>query len=236
MMRSELRSCSGFTLLELLVAIAIFAFLGAMAYGGLTAMLRSADGSVEARERLAALQRGLRILDDDLTYVVQRGARDGLGSPRPAFLGSNGEGILLELTRSVRPNEALAPAPLERVRYVLREQAVLRESWNPPDAARLEPDTVLTLWPQIETIAFEFLDSNMRPHPVWPPPNAAEPNLMPRAVALQLSPKQGESYQQLSLLPEFPLAPKRSPSAATKAASNPVQAPPAPPPARTEDD
>ena len=35
----------GFTLLELLVAMAIFAFIGVMAYGGLAAMIKNSEGS-----------------------------------------------------------------------------------------------------------------------------------------------------------------------------------------------
>jgi len=67
------KATHGFTLLELLVAMAIFAFIGIMAYGGLAAMIKNSEGSREAREQLAETQRGLRVLDDDLSMVINRG-------------------------------------------------------------------------------------------------------------------------------------------------------------------
>ncbi|MEW6766158.1 MAG: type II secretion system minor pseudopilin GspJ [Pseudomonadota bacterium] len=196
---------SGFTLLELLVAIAVFAFLAAMAYGGLSAMMRTAEGTGAAREGLAQLQRGLRVLDEDMRYVINRGARDGLGTPQPAFAsGSDGQ-TLLEFTRTSRPREGLQPAPLERVRYWLDGTTLVRQSWSPPDAARLEPDTVLTLWRDVESIRLDFIDASLQSRPVWPPPNVNIPGL-PRAVDLRLRLKASEEFRRLMVLPEFPAA------------------------------
>jgi len=196
---------SGFTLLELLVAIAVFALLAALAYGGLNAMMRTAQGTSEAREGLAQLQRGLRVLDEDMRYVIARGARDGLGAPQPAFASGSDGHALLDFTRSVRPREGFQPAPLERVRYWLDGATLVRQSWNPPDAARLEPDTELILWREVEAIRFDFLDASLQSRPAWPPPNVDTPGL-PRAIELRLRLKDNEELRRLMVLPEFPAA------------------------------
>lgn len=195
----------GFTLLELLVALAIFAFLGAMAYGGLAAMLRTAEGTGAAREELAALQRGLRLLEEDMTFVLDRKARDGLGTTRPSFMSGTDGQTLLEFSRSTRPREGLMPAPVERLRYVLDGGNLIRQSWNPPDAARLEPDMSVTLWRDVESISFTFLDAGLQTASSWPPPNVENPGL-PRGVEMRLQLKGQGELHRLLLLPELPPA------------------------------
>lgn len=193
----------GFTLLELLVALAIFAFLGAMAYGGLNAMLRTSQGATEAREALAAEQRALRILEEDMAFVLDRPVRDGLGSPHLALMSGRDGETLLEFTRASRARAELLPAPMERVRYLLKDGLLVRQSWNPPDAARLEPDFSLTLWRDVESVTVGFLDQGMTTHTSWPPPTTEKPGL-PRAVEIRLKPRGQAEIRHLMPLPEFP--------------------------------
>lgn len=190
----------GFTLLELLVAMAIFAFIGIMAYGGLAAMIKNSEGSRGAREQLAEVQRGLRVLDDDLSMVINRPVRDGLGSPQLALMSGRDGTTLLELTRTARVREGFAPAPFSRIRYRLEGEALLRDEWNPPDAAQLEPDQVLTLWPNVTQAVFRFL-SDGQEHATWPPANAQNMSL-PQAVSMQLLFKDGREITQVMLLPD----------------------------------
>lgn len=196
---------TGFTLLELLVAIAIFAFLGAMAYGGLAAMLRTSEGASAAREALAQEQRGLRLLEEDMAFVLNRPVRDGLGSPHLAFMSGRDGQTLLEFTRSTRPREGLAPAPLERVRYLLDGDRLLRQSWNPPDAARLEPDMTLTLWRDVQSVRLDFLDASLQASASWPPPNVENPGL-PRSVEVRLQRRGATELRRMLLLPDLPAA------------------------------
>lgn len=193
----------GFTLLELLVALAIFAFLGVMAYGGLAAMLRVGEGTSAAREDLAALQRNVRLLEEDMAFVLARPVRDGLGSPHLAFMSGRDGATLLEFSRASRPLEGLFPSPIERVRYVLADGALLRQSWNPPDAARLEPDQTQPLWPAVETVSLRFVDHQQQSFTSWPPPNVEQPGL-PRAVEWILQPKGQAAMRLLLPLPELP--------------------------------
>lgn len=193
----------GFTLLELLVALAIFAFLGAMAYGGLASMLRTSQGASDTREELAAQQRGLRMLEEDMTFVLDRPVRDGLGSPHLAFMSGRDGQTLLEFTRSSRSRAGLLPAPLERVHYVLEDENLVRLAWNPPDAAQLEPDFTLTLWREVESATLSFLDRGLQTSSSWPPPNVANPGL-PRAVEIRLKLRDEEEIIRLLPLPEFP--------------------------------
>ncbi|HES75903.1 MAG TPA: type II secretion system protein GspJ [bacterium] len=194
------RAPHGFTLLELLVAMAIFAFIGIMAYGGLAAMIKNSEGSRGAREQLAEVQRGLRVLDDDLSMVINRPVRDGLGSPHLALMSGRDGSTLLEFTRTARVREGFAPSPFSRIRYRLEGEAWLRDEWNPPDAAQLEPDQVITLWPNVAQVNFRFLEDG-QDMATWPPANAQNMSL-PQAISMQLLLKDGREITQVLLLPD----------------------------------
>ena len=58
----------GFTLLEVLVAIAIFAVLSLAAYQVLQGVLRSSEISKEHSESLTELQRAMLIIEQDFTH------------------------------------------------------------------------------------------------------------------------------------------------------------------------
>jgi len=220
------RATHGFTLLELLVAMAIFAFIGIMAYGGLAAMIKNSEGSRGAREQLAEAQRGLRVLDDDLSMVINRPVRDGLGSPQLALMSGRDGTTVLELTRTARVREGFAPAPFSRIRYRLEGEALLRDEWNPPDAAQLEPDQVLTLWPNVAQAVFRFL-SDGQEYAIWPPANAQNMSL-PQAISMQLLFKDGREITQVMLLPDAGLGDAMSaPPPATPAAEGQTTTPPA---------
>jgi len=223
------RATRGFTLLELLVAMAIFAFIGIMAYGGLAAMIKNSEGSRGAREQLAETQRGLRVLDDDLSMVINRPVRDGLGSPHLALMSGRDGTTLLEFTRSARVRDGFAPAPFARIRYRLENETLLRDEWNPPDAAQLEPDQVITLWPNVAQVVFRFL-ADGQDNATWPPANVENKSL-PQAISLQIVFKNGTELTQVMLLPDAGLgdamtAPTQNAPAPNPAADGQTQPPP----------
>ena len=69
------RRSTGFTLIEVLVAIAIFASLSVGAYQVLNQVQRSNEVSIERSERLKELQRALVFLDNDFRQMTMRQSR-----------------------------------------------------------------------------------------------------------------------------------------------------------------
>ncbi|MDX1606383.1 MAG: type II secretion system minor pseudopilin GspJ, partial [Candidatus Competibacterales bacterium] len=121
------RKQRGLTLLELLVALAVFAVLGAAAYSGLDSVLAARAALERDSERLRALQLGSEWLRRDLEQAVARPVRDTFGQTRPALLLEPGAELSLQLTRGGHPN------PLDRNRsdllrlgYRLREDTLQR--------------------------------------------------------------------------------------------------------------
>jgi general secretion pathway protein J len=161
------RRASGFTLLELLVVLLVFAVLSVMAYGGLKTVLDARVGVEASLDRTAALQRGYRKLRDDLRLLRYRPIRDGFGDLQPALLSERGLGVVF--TRGGWRNPLTAPrASLERVRYRLNEGRLYRDSWRVLDQAQDSPVVELALIEGVEDLRWRFLDNAREWRDDWP--------------------------------------------------------------------
>lgn len=186
------RRAGGFTLLELLVALAIFAVLATIAYGALNSVL-TARRQVEAKgERLAALQTALMVMERDVEEAVPRGVRDELGDRQPALLGGGTGTMVLTLTRDGWRNPlGLARSTLQRVAYVVDGGQLRRESWSVLDRA---PDTVPydeVLLDKVTAVDVRFFGADGQWSAFWPPQSttgqaAALDVPPPRAVEVSL--------------------------------------------------
>ena len=78
----------GFTLVEMLVAVAIFALASALAYGGLSALTRARSQLEQQNERLGRLQFAIGLIERDLRSAAPRAVRDNYGAPLPALSGT----------------------------------------------------------------------------------------------------------------------------------------------------
>jgi general secretion pathway protein J len=123
----------GFTLLEIVIALAIFSVMSMMAYAGLAAMLDARASTVPRAQQLAQLQTTLYLLNEDLSQVIKRPIRDQLGSSEPAFSIGRGNEILV-FTRTVPSWLAnSSETNLLRVSYSLEKEALYRRVWTIPD-------------------------------------------------------------------------------------------------------
>ena len=91
----------GFTLLEVLVAIAIFAFVGAMALTGYTQLQKQSEYQQQRFERVREVQRAVQTLTQDLTQIEPRPIRQPLGQEYlPAVLAGESVDYRIEFTRA----------------------------------------------------------------------------------------------------------------------------------------
>jgi general secretion pathway protein J len=196
----------GFTLVELLVALAIFALMSGFAYRGL-------DGMLQARQALQKESRKWR----DVALVVGRLERDlGAVLPRRA-VGASGTSYAalsssldlvsappgLALTRS---GNALLEGPMsapQRVGWRLREGRVERLSWSGVDAAPREEPVATPVLADATALTFRFMDPRSGEwRPTWGV--SATDEGLPAAVEATLALASGERVVRLIDLPRNP--------------------------------
>ena len=125
------RRQAGFTLVEVMLAISITAFLAVLAYQGLSAAAISAERHEKQIKLLSDIQLPLTVLERDIRHIVARSIRDELGSVQPAVRGGEFNDYPLVLTRRGWDNpRGLPRGELQRVRYVLENDELWRESWS----------------------------------------------------------------------------------------------------------
>lgn len=153
---------NGFTLLELLVAMTIFAFMSIMAYGGLSNVLTSNEVITEQEQKLKVLQRSMMIMERDFRQMAPRPRRTGYTTDErsPALTyGLDSEG-LIEFTTAGNSNFLGLPrSSLQRVRYTIEEQQLKRFSWSLVDHIDAEPVT-MNLLEDIEAFEIKLLNKS----------------------------------------------------------------------------
>jgi general secretion pathway protein J len=204
MMRAR-AAAGGFTLLEVLVAVGIFAVFSAMAYTGLTRLL-------ETRARLAAEQEFWRRLalafvqvEDDLAQARVRTVRDNFGNPRAAFRGQPVDPRAtaepsLELTRAGLFVLGAGPrSQLARVGYRLRDGRLLRLTWPALDAPPVAAARETPVLEAVDSMELRFrapggwVDR-------WPPEGQGAAPALPVAVEMTLTLGERGRYTRLFLV------------------------------------
>lgn len=89
------RRSSGFTLIEILVALLILGIMSALGYGAYRAARISAERTEESLQRSREIEFGMRVLMQDFSQAAPRPVRDMLGQSRlPAVRGTSGAGTV----------------------------------------------------------------------------------------------------------------------------------------------
>lgn len=206
----------GFTLLEIVVALAIFAVLSVMAYGGLDQVLRARDASDRTMERLSELQLAWSLIGRDLEQAAARGIRDGFGDPQPPM--NVGGDNLFELTRGGWPNPLRRPrGHLQRVAYHLDGEVLQRLSWNVLDRAQDSEPRVSDLLTGVTAVELRFMDQQGAWGSQWPPQgniDNGQQTPLPRGMEVIIELEDLGRIGRLYQVSQWTPPPQRSPAAA----------------------
>ncbi len=178
---------AGFTLIEVMIALAIFATMAALSYLLFDQSTRASSAISNQMSELQLLQRTLQSLSSDLAQLQPRPVREP-GSPtsRAALLADTRNLYVLELTRGGYANPLGVPrATAMRVAYRLDEGDLVRSQWPALDNPLAVEPRELVLLEDVVRFELRFLgDAGAEWLPQWPPLGGRSGEGRPRAVEL----------------------------------------------------
>ncbi|GAC27598.1 type II secretion system minor pseudopilin GspJ [Brumicola pallidula] len=179
---------SGFTLIEILVAMAIFALIAVGSVAMLTAVSAKNDLSDQRMQSLQAMQRAMLIIERDFLQMVPRKTRlEGEVSDTLVFAGrfafeSESDGLGFVRSGWHNPQLTLRRSTLQSVAYRTQNKELQRlYSTYVDNAIGFEPK-VRVLLEGVESVSFEFLEKFDKKSFEWE--EAKSVDELPIAVAI----------------------------------------------------
>lgn len=187
------RRAHGFTLPELMVAVALLGILSVLAWRGIDGMQMALRRTEAGAARWQAVARALDKLVVDLRQVT----REPLPldtKPRAAWAGvAAPAGDHMEFMRA----PLVAGQPLRRIGYRLHEGRLELLLW--PDASAADaPPRAETLLEAVSGFEVRYLGGDLRWHERWP---QAQLEAAPRAVRVRIALAEGEHIERVVALP-----------------------------------
>ncbi|WP_428775597.1 type II secretion system minor pseudopilin GspJ [Vibrio sp.] len=177
----------GFTLIEVLVAIAIFASLSVAAYQVVNQIQRSNELSLERSERLKQLQRALVFIDNDFRQMAARRFRlngeeasSQLLLWQDYLLDSDSKGVLFTRLGWLNPQQQFPRGEVAKVGYRLKEDVLERVWWRYPDTPIGQQGLVMPLLTLVKSFELRFYVDGE-----WTS-NWQSPNSLPEAVSFNI--------------------------------------------------
>ncbi|MBC3765869.1 type II secretion system minor pseudopilin GspJ [Neptunicella marina] len=187
----------GFTLLEVLIAMAIFAVIGLASNAILTSVLDSNQLSGERFDKLEKLQRAMLTLERDIEQAVPRSIRIQGESSGWCIKGGNGEfesdadGLGLVHSGWHNPQLMLPRSTLQPVAYRLREGKLQRVYSNYVDNVIGYEPKVRDLLDNIDDFQVRFYTSEEQPQETY------TGTKLPKAVEITI---QSQDFGELTRL------------------------------------
>lgn len=173
----------GFTLIEILVALVVFAAMAAITWGALGQIARTRSALAVEQDRFAAIVRSMSDLERDLRQAIARPLRGNYGEQVPALLGRSDR---IELSRLGFANpRAEARSNIERVLYAVDNASLRRGRYAVLDRAAGSVAEWRDLLDRVAEFRLRYLGLDGAWHDQWPPRDSL-PEELPRAIEMRM--------------------------------------------------
>jgi general secretion pathway protein J len=191
---------NGFTLLEVLIAIAIFSMISLTSFTIFDSVIRGDETSKNRSERQNELQTAFLIIERDLNQMARRGVRVNGEAASKRFLNAvenadDGENALAFVRLGwTNPGLLIPRSDVQAVAYVLNEETLERLHFNFVDAVVGEEPKIRPLISDVKSIAFEYYDGK-KWQEKW------DKDDLPLAIAMNIETNDYDSIRRQFLVP-----------------------------------
>ncbi|MBY6187852.1 type II secretion system minor pseudopilin GspJ [Marinobacter hydrocarbonoclasticus] len=199
---SPIKRVRGFTLLEMLLAIAIFAVIG-VASATILQQVTKVDGvSKDAQEDLKSLQLAMSLMERDFGQMIPRTSRTNnpetegqLFEVAESLYESASEGIRFYRLGWLNPDGRLPRGSVQQVVYRIQDETLQRLYTLYPDPVEGEEAQELDLLKGVISLKFSFYIEDK-----WQ--NQVDGTVFPKAVAVEMETLELGIIQRKFLLPD----------------------------------
>ncbi|OGT38531.1 MAG: type II secretion system protein GspJ [Gammaproteobacteria bacterium RIFCSPHIGHO2_12_FULL_37_14] len=190
---------SGFTLLEILVALFIFTILSLLLAGGLHSVIQAQSITSQSAERLHQLQVTLLLMSRDIEQAINRPIIVSSGRNEKAFIGTY---RMFSFTHVGLANpENIVRSSMQHTQYRFDQGALWRTTWPVVDQApqsRAHSRQLLAA----THVSFQYLDKQGHFYNHWPKEVDSIREPLPKAIRIYFKlPSWGE-MSQLYVIPQ----------------------------------
>jgi general secretion pathway protein J len=190
----------GFSLIEILVALVVFAAMSAIAWGALSQVAKTRSALGAEQDRFAAIVRTMGDLERDLRQAISRPLRGNYAEPVPALLGLPDR---IELSRLGFANPRSEPrSNIERVTYDVTGETLRRGRYAVLDRAAGSVPQWSDQLEKIESLRFRYLGGQGEWSERWPPQDAPAGSAeLPGAVEFRITLAEWGELRRVIALP-----------------------------------
>ena len=201
-MTSTRRAQKAFTLIEVLVAIAILGVVALLAYRATAAMTDGEARLSQESERWRTLDMLFARLESDMRQAIPRSARIG-ARREPAWFAVSADSAANSAVAFTRAGPEFSVEPGiagQRIGYRLRDGAIEALYWPQLDNLATVTPSAFVLARDITRFRVSQLDSSNAWTPQWPPYGGSKTDALPRAVRIEIGFADGTTVERVIAL------------------------------------
>lgn len=165
-MKNKIKYIQGFTLLEILIAIAVFAIIASLTSSILSQIVQIKDKSSEQISKINDLQLAIALMSKDIKQTVERPVRGNQMHLFPSFIG---EKDYLEFTTAgnVNPGSLENRSTMLRVAYLCKNKELIRRTWPVLDSPDRDDYLDTIILKSLQKCKFSYIGMHQRINPTW---------------------------------------------------------------------
>ncbi len=161
-----MRKTRGFTLLEILIALSVFAILATITAFAMQHAFNTRTRVTSQSDRLNSLQLTMTLVNRDTQQLMPRAI---LGNELHEFAAFIGQADYLEFTRggALNTNTRTPSSTLVRVAYLCKNGSFIRRRWNTLDGPNRSNYQDTPLLDNVSECSFNYLTRDKQILPFW---------------------------------------------------------------------